>query len=358
MKMYRTISLLLCALLTMSLLAGCGPKPVDPGSEPTVTGSTPSASDSATEPTTEPTTEPITEPATESNHYVDVFFQEPAGFWLNGDTGDYYSPDFPTDVSYLSMKSSEADDSVLSMTPFLYETVLKLQLASSAEDIETDAKVESITPTQIDGCEAVKIDATMSMGEVTYRLLQYVVVTEDHNYIFGFADATEDGAWQESFAATAASIDLLREGETAKADFSKLTPYFFDCGVKLYCQEGMEQEDSEDSDACMHADVFSFFANVDQKSDLVAAGFSADMTLEEYAAAAAEAYSLPTMNTDRLGNLYCTQTEESEGQKLYYYFTVKEGTDAFSVCYFCCFEEISPMLQRNFSLWSSSITVD
>lgn len=27
MKMYRTISLLLCVLLTMSLLAGCGKKP-------------------------------------------------------------------------------------------------------------------------------------------------------------------------------------------------------------------------------------------------------------------------------------------------------------------------------------------
>lgn len=91
MKMYRTISLLLCALLTMSLLAGCGPKPVDPGSEPTVTGSTPSASDSATEPTTEPTTEP----ATESNRIVDVFFQEPAGFLPNGDTRRLLQPGFP-----------------------------------------------------------------------------------------------------------------------------------------------------------------------------------------------------------------------------------------------------------------------
>ncbi len=354
MKMYRTISLLLCALLMMSLLAGCGKKPVEPSSEPTVTGSTPSASDPATEPTAEPTTEP----ATESNHYVDVFFQEPAGFWPNEDTGDYYSPDFPTDPSYLSMKSSEPDDSVLGMTPLLYETVLKLQLASGAEDMETDASVESITPTQIDGCEAVKIDATMAMGEVTYRLLQYVVVTEDHNYIFGFADATENGDWQQAFAATAASIDLLREGETAKADFSKLTPYSFDCGVKLYCQEGMEREDSEDSDACMHGEVFSFYANVDQKSELVAAGFPANMTLEEYADAAAEAYSLPMMNRDRLGNLYCTLTEESEGETLYYYFTVKEGANAFSVCYFCCYAEVSSLLQRSFSLWSSSITVD
>lgn len=354
MKMYRMISLLLCALLMMSLLAGCGKKPAEPGSEPTVTPSAPSASD----PATEPTVEPSTQPPTESNHFVDVFFQEPAGFWPNGDTGDYYSPDFPTDPSYLSMKSSEADDSVLSMTPLLYKAVLKLQLASGAEDMETDADVESITPTQIDGCEAVKIDATMSMGEVTYRLLQYVVVTEDHNYIFGFADATENGDWQEAFAATAASIDLLREGETAKADFSKLTPYSFDCGVKLYCQEGMEQEDSEDSDVCMYADVFSFFANVDQKSDLVAAGFPANMTLEEYAAAAAEAYSLPEMTKDRLGNLCCTLTEESDGETLYYYFTVKEGANAFSVCYFCCYEEVSSLLQRNFSLWSSSITVD
>ena len=354
MKMYRTISLLLCVLLTMSLLAGCGKKPVDTGSEPTVTGSNSSASDS----TTEPSAEPTTEPATESNHYVDVFFQEPAGFWLNGDTGIFYGPDFPTETSYLSMSTSEADTSFLNMTPFLYETALKLQLAAGSADAETDAEVESITPTQVDGCTAVKIDGSMSVDEVTYRLTQYVVMTEDQNYIFSFADATENGAWQEAFAASAASIDLLREGETAKADFSKLTPYSFDCGVKMYCQKDMEQENSEDSDACLYADLFSFFAIVDQKSDLVDAGFSADMTLEEYAAAAAEAYSLPEMTKDQLGNLYCTQTEESDGEKLFYYFTVKEGTGAFTVCYFCCFEEVSPLLQRSFSLWSSSITLD
>ena len=91
--------------------------------------------------------------------------------------------------------------------------------------------------------------------------------------------------------------------------------------------------------------------------DLEAAGFSADMTLDEYGKVVIEANSLTTDLQEADGIKYFTYENGDEGQKFTYYATVFEGSDAFWLVQFFCLSDQYENLQSDFQEWAKTIQI-
>lgn len=333
------LALTLGLLLVLGLFAGCQQEKA-PATEPSTEPVTEPVTEAPTEaPTEEPTEAPTeaTEPATEPEDAVtNVFLQEPEGFFVDTTTG------FPDDMSYISVIPTPQNTAVLDMSAEQYEAAMKLSLAAMGQDAE--ATVESVSQ--------------LTMSGATFYITDYQIVASQ-NYSITFADATADGAWADAFDQAAASIDLLKEGETATADFSDLAKYDLSCGLSLSAMEGLAEVETEEEsgyDGYMESDDVLFFAVHDTKEELLEAGYS-KLSLEQYGKLVSEAYELDAFSTDNLGNLYVTDTDTTDSGEIFYYFTVVQGTDGFWTCYFACYNDLMPYYVSAFSIWASSITV-
>ena len=339
------LALTLGLLLVLGLFAGCQQEKA-PATEPSTEPVTEPVTEAPTEaPTEEPTEAPTeaTEPATEPEDAVtNVFLQEPEGFFVDTTTGFLRAPGFPDDMSYISVIPTPQNTAVLDMSAEQYEAAMKLSLAAMGQDAE--ATVESVSQ--------------LTMSGATFYITDYQIVASQ-NYSITFADATADGAWADAFDQAAASIDLLKEGETATADFSDLAKYDLSCGLSLSAMEGLAEVETEEEsgyDGYMESDDVLFFAVHDTKEELLEAGYS-KLSLEQYGKVVSEAYELDAFSTDNLGNLYVTDTDTTDSGEIFYYFTVVQGTDGFWTCYFACYNDLMPYYVSAFSIWASSITV-
>ena len=339
------LALTLGLLLVLGLFAGCQQEKA-PATEPSTEPVTEPVTEAPTEaPTEEPTEAPtgVTEPATEPEDAVtNVFLQEPEGFFVDTTTGFLRAPGFPDDMSYISVIPTPQNTAVLDMSAEQYEAAMKLSLAAMGQDAE--ATVESVSQ--------------LTMSGATFYITDYQIVASQ-NYSITFADATADGAWADAFDQAAASIDLLKEGETATADFSDLAKYDLSCGLSLSAMEGLAEVETEEEsgyDCYMESDDVLFFAVHDTKEELLEAGYS-KLSLEQYGKLVSEAYELDAFSTDNLGNLYVTDTDTTDSGEIFYYFTVVQGTDGFWTCYFACYNDLMPYYVSAFSIWASSITV-
>ena len=92
-------------------------------------------------------------------------------------------------------------------------------------------------------------------------------------------------------------------------------------------------------------------------SDLEAAGFSSDMTLDEYGQVVIDANSLTTDLQEADGIKYFTYENGSEGQDFTYYATIFEGSDAFWLVQFFCMSEDYEGLQSDFQEWAKTIKI-
>lgn len=282
----------------------------------------------------------------------DMFLQEPDGFFLDTSTGFLRAPDFPNDASYISVIPSAQDTAVLEMNAEQYEAALKLSFAAMGQGAEVT--VESVEKVEVDGYPAMKSVSHMTVSDISFHITDYQIVASQ-NYSITFADATTDGAWADAFATAAASIDLLKEGEYATADFSNLTQYALSCGLSLYAMDGLTEGEMEDVDGYLESDDVYFFATHDSKESLLDIGYSS-LNLSQYSKLVSEAYELDEFTTDNLGNLFVMNTETTDAGDIFYYFTVIKGTDGFWTCYFACYSELMPYYLSAFSIWASSIT--
>ena len=204
------LALTLGLLLVLGLFAGCQQEKA-PATEPSTEPVTEAPTEAPTEEPTEAPTE-ATEPATEPEDAVtNVFLQEPEGFFVDTTTGFLRAPGFPDDMSYISVIPTPQNTAVLDMSAEQYEAAMKLSLAAMGQDAE--ATVESVEKTEVDGYPTVKSVSQLTMSGATFYITDYQIVASQ-NYSITFADATADGAWADAFDQAAASIDLLKEGET------------------------------------------------------------------------------------------------------------------------------------------------
>ena len=256
---------------------------------------------------------------------------------------------------YISVIPTPQNTAVLDMSAEQYEAAMKLSLAAMGQDAE--ATVESVEKTEVDGYPTVKSVSQLTMSGATFYITDYQIVASQ-NYSITFADATADGAWADAFDQAAASIDLLKEGETATADFSDLAKYDLSCGLSLSAMDGLAEVETEEEsgyDGYMESNDVLFFAVHDTKEELLEAGYS-KLSLEQYGKLVSEAYELDAFSTDNLGNLYVTDTDTTDSGEIFYYFTVVQGTDGFWTCYFACYNDLMPYYVSAFSIWASSIT--
>ena len=212
----------------------------------------------------------------------------------------------------------------------------------------------------IEGVPTMWLDYTvqdLSEG-ATLRILQYTIVA-DYNYTILFLDATEDGKWADAFAASAATIDLVFEGEPLSVDTSGLTYYVHETGFSLYMQDGLEALDRDDVVWALY-DPYEAFPVItiirEDDTDLAGINQTVDtLTLDEYAALSAQVYDLDDYVLDDYGNLFNVFTKDVNGSAVLYYVTLKKGTDAFWTCNFACLAEDATEYMPQFMLWASTI---
>lgn len=162
----------------------------------------------------------------------DMFLQEPDGFFLDTSTGFLRAPDFPNDASYISVIPSAQDTAVLEMNVEQYEAALKLSFAAMGQGAEVT--VESVEKVEVDGYPAMKSVSHMTVSDISFHITDYqIVASQNYSITFGRRHHRRR-LGRCHFATAAASIDLLKEGEYATADFSNLTQYELSCGLSLY----------------------------------------------------------------------------------------------------------------------------
>lgn len=302
--------------------------------------------------TTEPTTVPTQSATAPTNANLSLYLQEPDGFLLDPSGMYLWSPDYPTDPSFISITASPADSELLQATAEDYETILKAMYAALL-GVNATANVEALEQTEVDGYPALRLTYSMESGDIKYQFVEYDIVA-DQNYAIGFADAT-GGSWAAAFAATAASIDLLQDGETATPDYSGLTQYDLDCGLSIKMNDGFQVSDLKDASGFLVSQQAAFMAILDDYDSLSSSGYGKDTSLEQYAALVQEAYQTGAFGLDPLGNLFTTLVEDSEDTELYYYITVKQSESGFWTCIFYCESSDQSAYQNRFPLWASSI---
>lgn len=351
----KLLALTLACLLVAGIFAGCqnNSKETEPTTVPT-TAPTTEPTTVPTEPITEPSTVP-TEPATEpADAAVTLYLQEPDGF-LQDPSGMYlWSPDYPSDTSFISIAASPANEAILQSTAEDYETILKTMYAALLGD-GASVTVESLEKAEVDGYPALKLTYSMESGDTKYQFVEYDIVA-DQTYAIGFADAT-GGDWAEAFAATAATIDFLEPGEFAKPDYSGLTQYDLDCGLSVKMNDGFQVSDVENASGSLESERAAFMAILDDYDSLPSSD-SGNLTLEEYATLVQEVYETGDFGMDPLGNLYTTFVNDSGDAALYYYLTVKQSESGFWTCIFFCYSDDQSAYQNRFPLWASSITAE
>lgn len=203
--MKKTISLLLAAIVAMSLLAGCTGNPNnDTTSEPT---------EVTTEPTTEPTeapTEELTEAPTEESTETptevvahDWVITIPEGFAKINDaeTSVMWMAE---DVSQIMVMTMPADETILTSPQDEFIT----SMASFVD--EGSAVINEYTTTELDGFPALYVDFNYTVSGTPVHSYYYFAIASQ-TYWFMFNDYTAEDTWAEPFQQSAQSINILED---------------------------------------------------------------------------------------------------------------------------------------------------
>lgn len=327
-------SLFLSICVLVSLLCGCQADTVPETFEaPTVT----------TEAATQPPTEPVPQ-------VLDWHIQAPEWFVKTSQTDDsavWMNPKMEEDPSNIVLTISPRDTSILEME----ETDFLAEMAASAD--ENSMTVQALSVTEVDSFPALFADYCYTTSGVEVHALAYYIVASE-TYAFQFSDCTADGRWQEAYASAVDSIDLLLEGETARADVSRLTPYTdLHQGINLYAEEGFVNKDIQRVANYLTGNGITVQINFDMNTK--------GLTATEYYAKSYQQYLeyLPDLSTDKYGNLCGTYTGVSNsGNPLYSYVTAKENNGRIYLLFMSCPEELSLYYAEQFPLWASTVTFD
>lgn len=340
----KKLRIFLLLLLVAALLAACGSEPAvtEPPTQEVTEAPTPAPTDPPTEPT-EPPTEPL-EPIT------GYHFTEPEGFTaaaatetlsiLAGPEGD--------GTSITIMKLNTAVD-FSELTEENFAATLGI-----FGDTEQTPELHGMEPREIDGYPGYLLDYTMTASEITARYRAYFVTDGTTTYAFMFADATADGAWEDDFAASAATLNMLVEGEEIPVDTTGLEQYDLGCGLSMYAAPGMELLDQEGFVAFLADDNRAIMVIEDNKAEYGLYGLS----LEDYASLYVDGETITeAFETDPYGNLTNGFVSElDDGSVFVYYVVAKNTADSFWLFQCACPYEMATSCLEDFALWCATIT--
>ena len=339
----KHLRIFLALMLVAALLTACGGN-----AAPTTVPTTAPTTAPTTEPTTEPTTVP-TEPALDLEPIVNIYFDEPEGFTvltagetmsiLGGPDGD------GTSITMLIM-ATPMDLSELTEENFAEAMGL---LGEGAEAPSLNA-LETL---EIDGYPACLMDYNMTTNGVAARFRAYLITDGNITISLIFTDATADGAWAEEFAASAASINLLVDGEYVPVDTDGLELYDLGNGVSMYAEAGMEKLDVEGFDAILADDYSTVMVIRDNKADYGLYG----MSVEEYASLYVDGEVITGFATDACGNVATSfLSQGDDGYTYFYYAVAKEVADDFYLIQCACDQENAVAMSLEFAQWCATFT--
>ena len=349
MKRFAKWTCMLLAALLLIALSGCqaspAPAPVstpEPTQHPTP--------EPTQQPTPEPTPTPTPEP-TPTPIVVDFRFDEPEGFTADPENPmKLIGPDHPADQSFIAVGAVERDESVLTVTEEKYQQLLASHYPN------TLVFVDGMTAGTLDGSPTLWCSYTLTTDAL--RLFIYeVTVVADRNYQVIYADATEDNAWREAFAASSETIDVVWSDEVPAPDYTGLTRVDPGAGLAISMSADMKRTPNE-SFALFYTSEHCMVSALREDFELLGSvGIgSADMTVEEYISIV-ETNNGMTFSPDLYGNPAAVYENEVSGSTFVYYSTVRKGSDAFWLVSFACLAAERETYLPQFMLWGSSIEV-
>ena len=342
----KKLALLLALCLMLSIFAGCSSDSVSETTGPDESTSNPVE-------TTEPSVE-TTEPS--SPLVIEYTLDLPEGFSTTVVQENYvlYCAPFATrDSSTISVQIQERNEYILLADAEIYKQFLE-NMVDGTDGAPTAYRFYDLQLVEVDGWSALYTEYSLSYDEIAFRITCYQVVTTECNYIFTFADATDDNEWQDAYAAAAASIQLVQNNEQLQANRENLTRYDMDCGLTIYAEASMKEYAPQGFTACLgnHNVIILLMADDKEANNLT------EMSLEEYAQLLCQTNELDAFSSDAYGNLLTTFYSVDENELEYYNMIfVKESADSFWVCQMTCLAEDQATYARIFGLWASTISV-
>lgn len=373
----KKLSLLLALCLMLSICTGCG----NNAGETTVPTTLPPET---TLPTTAPTeTLPIpTDPP--DPKVIDYDLTLPEGFepWVAEENRFVFvSPLAPMDTSSITVERVERSEDILTMDVSVYTDRIDptkipepTEPAEPSEPTETTVPGETTEPTepeettapvrpekflfydhwktQVDGWDAIACEYTLVYEDYMSHILRYEVVVNDCNYVFTFADDTNDNLWLDIYKESIESIDLILDTEGIELDYSGLTMYDLGCGLTIWAEGGMDHHDAPGFTACIGSRNVIILVMADDKE----VNNLTEMTLDDYADLLCLNNDLSGFKWDTYGSL-CTSfysTDES-GMEYYNMICVKETEEDFWVFQMACSSNDQAKYAKAFSLWASSV---
>lgn len=342
MKHLRLIAAL---VLVTAMLAACGGDPAGTSAPTTVPTEAPT-----TAPTTVPTEEATTAPTVpDLEPIVNFCFDEPEGFVtmsaaenlqiLAGPDGD------GTSITVMAMN-----------TPMDFSELTEENFSASLGLLGDDGlapTLNALESVEIDGYPACMIDYTMTASGITARYATYYISDGASTVVFIFADATADGAWADAFAAAAASIDLLNEGEFVPADTTGLEQYDLGCGISMYAAPGLEALEVEGYAAILADESCTILVLQDSKAEYGLYG----LTVEDYASLYVDGEIITGFETDACGNVAASFLNQGDDGLVYFYYAVAKNTsDNFYLIQCACSQDSAMAMAGEFAQWCATIT--
>ena len=328
----------LCLLLT--ILSGCGSEPQ----------STLPVQTQPAQVQPEETTEPPTEPEPGS----DLFRMElPVGFVLTDARDDrwvYSSPNAPEDPSTIVVELVAGDEEILTMSTEQYKK--QLEVSATADEAVQRFRFIDLWKEKLDGFSTIVCEYNLVYSDYITHTFRYEVLGDKGNLVFTFTDATDGNEWLDLYMDSVSTILVVRS-DGMGVDFSDLTLYRLDCGLRLYAQSSLVEHDAAGFTACLgnRNAIILFMADHKEANQLTG------MDLEDYALLLRSTNQLDPFQTDALGNLYTTfYTTTEDGTSYFNMLFVKDIGEDFWVCQMACRAEDQEKYTPQFSLWASSIT--
>lgn len=338
----KHLRVFLVLMLVVAMLAACGGDPA-----PTTTVPTEAPTEAPTTvPTEAPTTAP-TEPPLEP--IVNFYFDEPEGFVPLSAAENLQilgGPD--NDGSSITVMALN--------TPMDFSELTEENFSSSLGLLGDDGQVPTLNAMEameIDGYPGYLLDYTMTASGITARYTTYYVTDGASTVAFIFADATADGSWADEFAASAATINLLNEGEFVPADTTGLELYDLGCGLSMYAAPGMELVEVDGFSAVLANEASTIMVIQDNKAEYGLYG----MTVEDYASMYVDGNIITGFETDACGNVATSFVNQGDDGVVYFYYAVAKNTaDNFYMIQCACTQENALALAGEYAQWCATIT--
>ncbi|WP_405322142.1 hypothetical protein [Frisingicoccus sp.] len=147
------------------------------------------------------------------------------------------------------------------------------------------------------------------------------------------------------------SVDVLDEASLELFDTGK--------GLTIKMGSGMKENKNGDHSVYYFADNVMVSVKMVGFEELEEDGTgSADSSIEDYIKIIEDNNENIAFTTDSYGNPSTTYTVEDKKNDLFYYATVRKGSEAFWLINFSCLEEEKDARLPEFELWASTIEVN